>query len=362
VDGGSDDEVTVRRNSRAFARIELVPESLRDVHTTDLACSIQGTVSALPIVLAPTGMTRLIHHEGELAVARAAAKAEIPYALSTAGTTSIERLRAQSSASLWFQLYVYKDRALATELIGRARRAGYSVLMLTVDVPVNSVRERDVRNGLTFPPALTPSSVLDAALHPNWWWRFITSRAIVFENLGATSLESLLAASQGFDASLTWNDIEWVRSSWNGPLVVKGVLRAEDARRAVDAGATGIVVSNHGGRQLDGTPATVDVLPSIVDAVGDRAEVMLDSGVRRGTDVVKAMALGARACLVGRPYLYGLAAGGEAGVSRMIQMMSSELRTAMALLGVTNVSEIRADHVRLLDREMQAHLKERTLP
>jgi L-lactate dehydrogenase (cytochrome) len=343
VDGAAEDEVTATRNVAAFGSFELVPRVLRDVSEPELATTIAGTPSALPLVLAPTGFTRMMHHEGELAVGRAAARAGLPYVLSTMGTTSIERLAAGATGPLWFQLYTWRDRGLAKELMGRAGAAGYQALMVTVDVPVQGGRERDVRNGLTIPPAISLRTFLDGARRPHWWWRFLTTRALTFENITDRAakpgaLHELINTQ--FDPAVSWRDLDWMLETWNGPLVLKGVLAVDDARQAASAGVQAIVVSNHGGRQLDHVPTTIDVLPSIVDAVGDDVEVLLDSGIRRGSDIVKALALGARACLVGRAYLYGLGAAGERGVDHAIDVLRTELRRAVQLTGARSLVEL----------------------
>lgn len=343
VDGGAEDELTLGRNTEAFDELALVPKVLCDVDEIDLSTTILGAPSPLPLALAPTGFTRMTHHEGELAVARAAGRAGIPYTLSTMGTRSIERVAAVATSPLWFQLYVWRDRGLVKELLERARVAGYQALMLTVDVPVAGARERDHRNGLTIPPTLTLRTFLDGARHPHWWLRFLTSDAITFENVSEGAPEPMGVMAQiaaQFDPSVTWSDVEWILGIWDGPFVLKGILAADDAHRAADAGATGIVVSNHGGRQLDHVPATIDVLPGIVDAVGSRLEVLFDSGIRRGHDVVTALAFGARACLVGRAYLYGLGTAGERGVDRAIGMLRDELRRSMQLVGARSIGDL----------------------
>ena len=343
VDGGAEDEVTLRRNTESFAGFELVPRVLRDVDEPDLTTTILGTRVALPFALAPTGFTRMVHHEGELAVARAAARAGIPYTLSTMGTRSIERVAAESSGPHWFQLYVWRDRGLAKELIERAKAAGYDALILTVDVPVPGSRERDHRNGFTIPPALGLRTFLDGARHPHWWWRFLTGDVLTFENVSdraATPSGVMAFLTAQFDPSVEWHDIEWMREAWGGPFVLKGIMDPDDARRATEVGVDAMIVSNHGGRQLDESPATIEALPRVIDAVGGRAEVMLDSGIRRGRDIVKALALGARACLVGRAYLYGLGVAGERGVDTAIAMLGDEIRRALQLVGARTIADL----------------------
>ncbi len=353
ADGAAEDEVTARRNEAAFEDYELLPRVLRDVSSVDLSTTVLGTPVSMPVMLAPTGMTRLFHHDGETAAARAAHRAGVVYTLSSLSTVSIEDLAAASDGPRWFQIYVWKDRGLVREFFDRCRAAGYDALMLTVDMPVLGQRERDLRNGMTIPPALTLGSALDAALHPSWWWNFLTKPRIGFANVagkgdaGRGDLTALWTyINTQFDPSVTWRDLEWMIGEWNGAFAVKGVLDPEDAARAASLGARGIVVSNHGGRQLDHSPASLDALPAVVEAVAGRAEVILDGGVRRGTDVAKALALGARACAIGRAYLYGIGAGGEQGVDRALELLRAELRRALALLGCASVTALGPEHVR----------------
>jgi L-lactate dehydrogenase (cytochrome) len=348
TDGAAEAETSLRRAREAFARVEFRPRVLRDVTVVDTTTSVLGRPLALPLAFAPTGFTRMMHHQGERAVARVAEQAGIPYALSTLGTTSIEDVAAAApTARKWFQLYVWRDRGAGKELVERAQAAGYEALILTVDVPVAGARLRDARNGLTIPPSLTLRTVLDAATHPWWWFNLLTTEPLVFASL--TSWEGTVAEliNRMFDPSLTVRDVEWLRETWSGPLIVKGIQHVDDARMVVDAGADAVVVSNHGGRQLDRAPTPLEVLPEVVEAVGDRAEVLLDGGVRSGADVVAAVALGARACLVGRAYLYGLMAGGERGVQRVVDILAGEITRTMQLLGVDSVSRLEPAHVRL---------------
>ncbi len=347
LDGGGEDEWTLRRNRGAFAELEILPRVLADVSTVDTTASVLGATLPVPIVLAPVGAPRLFHHEGELAAARAARGAGIPYGISTLSTQPLEAVAAATDGPLWFQLYAWGDRGLSKELVQRAHAAGYRALLVTVDSTVRSHRERELRHGIVLPtPNLTPRTVLDGARHPRWAWRFLTSSALGFPNLSMSGPISHTRLSDMFDGSLTWEDLRWIREVWPGPVVLKGVLRAGDAKRAADEGVAGVVVSNHGGRELDHSAATVDVLPEVVDAVGDRIEVFVDSGIRRGTDILAALALGARAVLVGRAYLYGLAAAGEPGVRYAIDILSEELRVAMALSGVATIADVGRDLVR----------------
>jgi len=341
VDGAAEAEINLRRARAAFERVEFRPKVLRDVSAVDPATTILGRPSALPLALAPTGFTRMMHHEGERACVRAAARAGVPYALSTMGTTSIEDVAdAAPGAARWFQLYVWRDRDRSKDLIQRALEAGYDALVLTVDVPVAGARLRDLRNGLTIPPTLTLRTLLDGARHPGWWFDLLTTEPLAFASISrsAATLQSIINTM--FDAGVTFDDVAWLREIWPRSLVVKGIQTVPDARQVVDLGADAVVVSNHGGRQLDRAPVPLELLPEVVDAVGDRAEVLLDTGVRTGADVVAAVALGARACLIGRAYLYGLMAGGQRGVERAIDILTAETVRTMQLLGVRSVSEL----------------------
>jgi L-lactate dehydrogenase (cytochrome) len=348
TDGGAGREVSLRRSRAAFDRVEFLPSVLRDVSSVDVSTTVLGRPAALPLVLAPTGFTRMMNHQGEPAVARAAARAGVPYALSTMGTTSPERLAAEApDARRWFQLYLWRDRAASTELVRRAAESGYEALVLTVDTPVGGLRLRDVRNGMTIPPALTARTILDGARHPSWWVDLLTTEPLEFASLNSFAGTVSDLASQVFDPSATLADVRWLREQWSGPLIVKGLLTVDDAVAAVDAGADGVVVSNHGGRQLDQSPTPLEQLPAIAESIGDRAEVYVDGGVLSGSDIMAAVALGARAALVGRAYLYGLMAGGEAGVDRVLEILRREMVTAMQLTGVTSVAELTKERVRL---------------
>lgn len=348
TDGAAGEERTLARMREAYAGVELVPSVLRDVSSVDPSTTILGRRSELPLVFGPTGFTRMMHSEGEPAVARAARATGIPYVLSTMGTTSVEDLAGRvPDANLWFQLYLWRDRGAGSDFVRRAADCGYSALMLTVDTPVPGRRLRDVRNGLTIPPSLTLRTVLDAALRPAWWFDLLTTSPLEFASLNRFEGTVAELIDRMFDPTATIADLEWLRSAWKGPLVVKGVQSAEDARRVVDAGADAVVVSNHGGRQLDRAPVPLEQLRPVLDAVADRAEVYVDGGIMSGADVVAAVALGARAALVGRAYLYGLMAGGERGVRKAADILGGEIRSTMALLGVRRCADLRADHVRL---------------
>ena len=348
TDGAAGAEISLRRMQEAFERVEFFPGVLRDVSVVDPSTTVLGAPSSLPLVFAPTGFTRLMHTEGETAVGRVAERVGIPSALSTMGTTSIEALAAAAPrARRWFQLYLWRDREASAALVERARAAGYEALVLTVDTPVAGPRLRDVRNGFTIPPALTLRTTANAALHPRWWIDLLTTAPLEFASLRSWGGTVAELVDRVFEPSATVADVRALRESWPGPLVVKGILSADDARAVVDAGADAVVVSNHGGRQLDRSPTPLEQLPGIVQAVGDRAEVYLDGGITDGADVVAAVAFGARACLVGRAYLYGLMAGGEAGVQRVADILTREVTRTMQLLGVSSVAELTADRVRL---------------
>jgi L-lactate dehydrogenase (cytochrome) len=347
ADGAADTEIGLRRSREAFARVELIPSVLEDVSAIDTTTTILGRPAALPLAFAPTGFTRLFHHEGERAVARVAQRMGIPTGLSTAGTTTIEGLAAAApDTAKWFQLYVWPDRDASAELVMRAQAAGYDALALTVDVAVAGSRLRDVHNGLVFPPRPTLRTLGDMALHPAWWANVLTTEPLRFASMKAPPTTIARVASL-FDAALTPDTLTWLRELWRGPLVVKGILTADDARRVVDLGADAVIVSSHGSRQLDLSPTPLEVLPEIVDAVGDHAEVFLDSGILTGADVVAAVAMGARACLVARAYCYGLMAGGERGVQRAADVLQAEIVRTMALLGVSAVRDLTRDRVRL---------------
>jgi L-lactate dehydrogenase (cytochrome) len=348
TDGAAGAEVGMRRAREAFGRVELRPRVLRDVSAVDTSTTILGRPSALPLVFAPTGFTRMMHTEGEPAVGRVAERVGIPYALSTMGTTSVEDLAAAApDARLWFQLYLWRDREASTDFVRRAQESGYEALVLTVDTAVPGARLRDVRNGLTIPPTLTLRTFAEGARHPSWWFDLITTEPLEFASLNRFDGTVAELVGRMFDPSATLHDLSWLRSVWPGSLVVKGVLHPDDARAVVDAGADAVVVSSHGGRQLDRAPVPLEALAGVVDAVGDRAEVYVDGGILSGSDLVAAVALGARAGLVGRAYLYGLMAAGERGVQRVAEILQAEVTTTLALLGVTRVEDLCRDHVRL---------------
>jgi L-lactate dehydrogenase (cytochrome) len=352
IDGGAEDELTLRRNAGAFRRLEFRPRVLRDVGAVDISTTLLGRPLPVPLVLAPTGFTRIASPGGELDVARAAARAELPYTLSTMGTRSIEEVAAVSSGRKWFQVYVWRDRGMMKEMLARAAAAGYEAIVITVDTAVLGRRERDVRHGFTLPPRLGPGTLLDGALHPGWTWDFVRAEPITFANItgtgvpdGAEAVNLAEYINGQFDPALSWRDLDWFRAAWDGPIVLKGIQSVDDARLAADAGVEAIALSNHGGRQLDGSPPPAELIAPVADAIGDRAEIICDGGIRRGSDIVKAVALGARACMIGRAYLYGLGAAGERGVDHVLALLESDIRRTMALTGRRMMSELGADLV-----------------
>jgi L-lactate dehydrogenase (cytochrome) len=348
TDGAAGAEISLRRSREAFERVEFLPSVLRDVSAVDPSTQLLGAPSALPLAFAPTGFTRLMHTEGESAVGRVAERVGVPYALSTMGTTSLEALEAAApGARRWFQLYLWRDRDASAALVSRARAAGYEALVLTVDTPVAGPRLRDVRNGFTIPPALSLRTMANAAVHPRWWIDLLTTEPLEFASLRSWGGTVAELVDRVFEPAATVADVRALRATWPGTLIVKGVQGVDDARAVVDAGADAVIVSNHGGRQLDRSPTPLEQLPAIVGAVGDRAEVYLDGGILDGADIVAAVAFGARACLVGRAYLYGLMAGGERGVQRAADILTGEITRTMQLLGVATVAELTPDRVRL---------------
>lgn len=353
IDGGADDEVSLRRNAAAFADYELIPDMLNDVSAIRTETRIFKQPSRWPLMLSPTGLTRMFHGHAELAVARAAARHGLPYSLSTLGTTPLEELAQASAGPKVFQIYIFKDRGLTAEFVARCREAGFHGLALTVDTPVAGNRERDRVSGLSLPPKLTLRSLLSFALHPSWSLPALTGSKFDFANVshkvdalasGPMSLFDYIGGQ--FDRSVGWRDVEWLAREWDGPLAIKGVMTPEDAHRSIQSGATGVMISNHGGRQLDGAPAPIDQIEAVRDAVGDAPDVICDGGIRRGSDVVKALALGATACSIGRPYLYALAAGGEPGVDRLLTLLSEEFERTLTLAGINDVASIARRHVR----------------
>jgi L-lactate dehydrogenase (cytochrome) len=354
IDGAAGDEWTMRQNTAAFDRWELVPRWLVDVSEIDLSTTVFGQKIDVPFFCAPTAMSRLFHHVGEPAVARAAQRIGTMYSLSSISTTSIEEAAAATTGPKLFQVYVFKDRGLNREFIARCKEAGYSALALTVDVPVAGNRERDIVTGMTIPPKLTLASLLDFAMHPRWVWNYFTSPPLELANVrdrikgDVTTLVTFF--NEQLDRTVNWDDAAWMAEEWGGPFAIKGVLSVEDAKRSAEIGASAVMISNHGGRQLDSSPAPIEVLPEIVDEVGDKLEVILEGGVRRGVHVLKALALGAKAVSFGRPYLYALGAGGEAGVDQVLEYFRTDIERDMRLLGCRNVGEIDRARIREVGR------------
>ncbi|MFN3949784.1 alpha-hydroxy-acid oxidizing protein [Microbacterium sp.] len=351
TDGAAEGELSLDRARRAFEDIEFHPDILRPAATVDTSCEILGGPSALPFGIAPTGFTRLMQTEGETAGASAAAAAGIPFTLSTLGTTSIEGVKAANPVGRnWFQLYVMNQREISFGLVERAAAAGFDTLMFTVDTPIAGARLRDKRNGFSIPPQLTLGTVVDAIPRPWWWIDFLTTPKLEFASLSATggTVGELLNAAM--DPTISYDDLDIIRGMWPGKLVVKGVQNVADAARLVDLGVDGIVLSNHGGRQLDRAPIPFHLLPKVVREVGEDATVMVDTGIMNGADIVASIALGAKFTLIGRAYLYGLMAGGREGVDRTISILRSEIERTMTLLGVSSLDELEPRHVTQLTR------------
>jgi L-lactate dehydrogenase (cytochrome) len=351
TDGAAEAEVTLGRARRAFADIEFQPAILRDVSHVDTSRTVLGGRVALPFGIAPTGFTRMMHTSGEMAGAAAAGAAGIPFALSTLGTSSIEQVAAANpDGRNWFQLYMWKDRERSMALVDRAAAAGFDTLLVTVDVPVAGARLRDVRNGMTIPPTLSARTVLNAIPRPAWWFNFLTTEPLAFASLDSWPGTVADLLNTMFDPTLTFEDLRWIRDQWPGKLVVKGVQTIEDARRVAGSGVDGLVLSNHGGRQLDRAPVPFHLLPEVVREVGADLEVHLDTGIMSGADIVAAVAMGAHFTLIGRAYLYGLMAGGREGVDHTISMLGSQIERTMKLLGVSTLDELEPRHVRQLSR------------
>jgi L-lactate dehydrogenase (cytochrome) len=354
IDGAAEDERAMAANEAAFARVSFRPRVLRGIADTDISGSVLGRPVAYPLVLAPTGFTRIADPEGELAVARAAARAGLPYTLSTLSTRSIEEVRSVSDGRLWFQVYAWRDRVLVGEMVDRAATAGYEALVLTVDSTVLGRRERDVRRGFELPPSIGPGTILDGALHPAWTWAFVRGEPIRFANVvgtsvgdGATPVKLAEFVASQYDRRLSWDDVDWLRSIWSGPILVKGIQTVDDAVIAADRGVDAIVLSNHGGRQLGDAPAIFDLVAPVADAVGGRTEIICDGGIRRGADIVKALAAGADACMAGRAYLYGLGAAGERGVDRVLTWFADDLHRTLALVGVPSMKDLDRSAIQL---------------
>ena len=347
IDGGSDDEVTLRRNTESFNKCDLLPNVLADVSNIDLSTTVLGQKIAFPLFLAATAMHKLYHHHGERATAKAAEKMDTMFGISTMATTSIEEIGKLTNGPKLFQLYIHKDRGLTDNLIERCKKAGFNSMCLTVDTVVAGNRERDHRTGFSTPPRLTLGSLLSFAMHPQWSLNYLFGSKFKLENIihmtdkGSSIDKSIIDyINEQFDPSMNWKDAEYCVKKWGGPFALKGVMSVEDAKRAIDIGCTAIMISNHGGRQLDGSRAPFDQLAEIVDAVGDKIEVILDGGIKRGTHVLKALAVGAKACSFGKGYLFALGAGGEKGVEAILQKMKAEINRDMILMGCKSVKDL----------------------
>ena len=351
TDGSAEAEISISRAREAFTDIQFNPAILRDVSTVNTGWDVLGAPVALPFGIAPTGFTRMMQTEGEIAGAHAAAKAGIPFSLSTMGTASIEDVKAANPHGRnWFQLYMWKERERSMALVDRAAAAGYDTLLVTVDVPVAGARLRDKRNGMSIPPALTPGTVINALPRPQWWIDFLTTEPLAFASLDRWSGTVAELLDTMFDPTVTFEDLAWIRDQWPGKIVVKGIQTVADAKAVVDLGVDGIVLSNHGGRQLDRAPIPFHLLPEVATEVGNDTEIVLDTGIMSGADIVASIALGARFTLIGRAYLYGLMAGGEAGVDRAIEILSEQVERTMRLLGVVALEELTPAHVTQLTR------------
>ena len=353
IDGGADDEVTLRRNTVAFEDYELQPSFLNPVDQINTRINLFRKELQIPFFIAPTGMSRLFHHTKENAVARAAAKFGTVYTLSTMGTASLEEIAEETDGLKMFQIYILKDRGLTKEFVSRCKAANYDALCLTVDVPLAGNRERDKVTGMTMPPRFTLKSLFSFAMHPRWSFNLLVHPDFRLANvvhrvdaLSNSPMSLIEYVNSQFDRTVSWEDVAWLIQEWNGPFVIKGLLTADDATKAKDVGASAIMISNHGGRQLDGTPAPIDCISSMREAVGNDLELIVDGGIRRGTHIIKALALGADAVSIGKAYLYGLAAGGQKGVELALQMLRNELERDMALLGVSSIKQLSSKYIR----------------
>jgi len=351
TDGGADTETSLIRARAAYEKLEFQPKILRNVKDVDLSVNMLGKKMSMPIGIAPTGFTRMMQTEGEYAGACAAYDAGIPFTLSTMGTRSIEDVaKAAPNGRNWFQLYMWKDRDRSMALVERAKNAGFDTLVLTVDVPVAGARLRDVRNGMTIPPSLTSKTILNAIPRPAWWINFLTTDPLKFASLDSWNGTVAELLDSMFDPTITYEDLKWIRSQWQGSLVVKGIQNVDDALMSIESGADAIILSNHGGRQLDRAPVPLHLLPEVVKAVGNKAEVHIDTGIMHGADVVAALATGAKFTWIGRAYLYGLMAGGKPGVDRALDILKTQISRTMKLLGARTIEELNPDHVRFIAR------------
>jgi L-lactate dehydrogenase (cytochrome)/glycolate oxidase len=351
TEGAADSESSLIRARDAFEKLEFSPRILRNVKDIDLSVSMLGKTMSMPIGIAPTGFTRMMQTEGEYAGACAASDAGIPYTLSIMGTRSIEDVaKVAPNGRNWFQLYMWKDRQRSMALVDRASKAGFDTLVLTVDVPVAGARLRDVRNGMTIPPSLTSKTILNAIPRPAWWLNFLTTDPLKFASLDSWNGTVAELLDSMFDPTVTYEDLKWIRSQWQGNLVVKGIQNVDDAVKSIEAGADAIILSNHGGRQLDRAPVPFHLLPEVAKVVGTKAEVHIDTGIMHGADVIAAVATGAKFTWIGRAYLYGLMAGGKPGVDRSLEILKTQMVRTMKLLGARTLSELEPDHVRFIAR------------
>ena len=351
TDGGADSESSLDRARAAYEKLEFQPNILRNVKNVDLSVNMLGKVMNMPLGIAPTGFTRMMQTEGEYAGACAAADAGIPYTLSTMGTRSIEDVAAAAPLGRnWFQLYMWKDRDRSMALVDRAKKSGFDTLVLTVDVPVAGARLRDVRNGMTIPPSLTAKTIINAIPRPAWWINFLTTDPLKFASLDSWNGTVAELLDSMFDPTVTYEDLKWIRQQWTGNLVVKGIQNVGDAVASIEAGADAIILSNHGGRQLDRAPVPLHLLPEVIKEVGNKAEVHVDTGIMHGQDVVAALASGAKFTWIGRAYLYGLMAGGKSGVDKTLEIFRTQITRTMKLLGVSSVAELNPEHVRFIAR------------
>ena len=358
IDGAAQDEVTAEANVSAYNNYYFRPRVLRDVTSINTTTNLLGSEVPVPLMIAPTGFDRIAHSQGELAVARAAERAGIPYSLSTMGTRSMEEIAAVNDGRKWFQVYVWRDKPLLKEMLERAAASGFEGIMITVDTAVLGRRERDIRRGFSLPPQVGLSTLIDGLRHPRWTLDFLRAEPIQFANVrgsatvgdGSTPVTLADYINSQFDPSLSWKDIEWFRENWSGMMMIKGVQTVEDAEIAVDVGLDGVILSNHGGRQLDFAPAPIDLVAPVADAVGGRTSIICDGGVRRGSDIVKALALGADACMIGRAYFYALAAAGEQGVEWVLDFLRAGVEHTMALSGIGSIKELNRDVIELHDR------------
>jgi len=353
VEGGSDEETTLRENRSAFQSRQLNPRTLNDVSTVSIESTLFGRTLPAPIGFSPTGYTRMMNPQGEIAVARSAGRNAIPYALSTVGTTTIEDVAATGIGQLWMQIYLLKDRDLTWALFDRAHACGVEVLEFSIDTAIGARRLRDLRNGLTIPPSLSPATIVDIGMHPRYWTSMVRAPGMKFANLADPDKPGQTVAdiNAQFDSSLTWDDLADIRSRWSGKLLVKGPINADDAQRAIDAGADGVHLSNHGGRQLDRCVPAIDLVAPVRAQLGDEPTIVVDSGIRHGMDIAIAIAEGADLATVGRPYLYGLAAAGEPGVDAVYEILTAELRRTLQLLGCTSLEDLRANASELITRK-----------